>query len=95
MKLRDIDHKKILIKGLLLKIKNEVREMKLGTDPTYQNAVDAGTLAKNVVLNKGLDDDRSINAVLSSIFRKDCKQYKMLYEQKVDISPTKNNKKQS
>ena len=65
-KLRDEDKKKILMKGLLPKIKEDIWA-RLPKTPTYDDACEAAYTAESVVINKELGEDKSINAVLAGI----------------------------
>lgn len=64
--LRDEDKKKILMKDLLPKIKDDIWAS-LPKTPTYDDVCEAAYTAESVVINKELGEDKSINAVLTGM----------------------------
>lgn len=83
-KLRDEDKKKIFMKGLLPKIKDDIWA-RLPKNPTYDDVCEAAYTAESVVLNKELGEDRSINAVLAGMTIHESKQDAVIATQTNEI----------
>ena len=76
--------KKILLKGLLPKIKAELWP-RLERDSTYEKTCDLALTAESIVMDKELSEDKNISAIIAGINRHEEEQNKALLQQKIEI----------
>ena len=83
-KMRDQEKRKILLKGLLPKVKAELWP-RMHRDATYEALCDLAYTAENVVINKELSEDKGINAVIAGISHHEEQQDNEISNQKKEL----------
>ena len=86
--LRDEEKKKILMRGLLPKIKDDIWA-RLPKTPSFDDVCEAAYTAESVVINKELGEDKSINAVLAGMSLHESQQDAVIANQSNEISHLK------
>lgn len=89
-KLRSQDKLKILLKGILPSIKNEMWP-RMPANPTYEEACFAALDAENVCINKELAEDKGLTAVVAGISLHGEQQDLRIKKQEAEIELLKNN----
>ena len=74
-KMRDQEKMKVLLRGLLPKIKQELRS-RIKQDTTYEEMCKLASVAENVVINMELSEEKGINAVIEGISHHEIQQDK-------------------
>ena len=83
-KLRNQDKLKILLKGLLPEVKNEIWN-RMPANPTYEFACKAALDAETVVINKQINEDKGLTAVVAGMSVHEEEQDKEIKKQKAEL----------